>query len=87
MELRCRWRSENSINALTPDPHRLKAVNATVCASGTLLNNQALQRDSVKDESTTIAAQATAIPPHFNTLITSHLLGRKSDTNREAPHP
>jgi hypothetical protein len=63
-----------SINAATPDPHRLKPVNAIVCTSGALLNNQALQRNSVRDESTTIAAQAIAIPPYFNTLITSYLL-------------
>jgi hypothetical protein len=77
VEARCRWRSENSINAATPDPHRLKAVNAIVCTSGALLNNQALQRNSVRDESATIAVQATATPPYFNTLITGHLLGRK----------
>jgi hypothetical protein len=72
---------------VTPDPHRLKAVNAIVCTSGALLNNQALLRNSVKDESATNAMQAMAIPPYFNTLITGHLLGRKSDTNRQAPYP
>ena len=63
-----------SINAATPDPHRLRAVNAIVCTSGALLNNQALQRNSVRDESTTIAVQAMAIPPYLNTLVTGHLL-------------
>jgi hypothetical protein len=86
-ESRCRWRSENSINAVTPDPHRLKAVNTMVCTSGALLSNQVLQRNSVRDESTAIAAQAIAIPPYFNTLITSDLLGRKSDTDRKTPYP
>jgi hypothetical protein len=62
---------EISINAMNPDPHMLKAASAIDCASGVLINNQALQRNSMRDESTAIAAQATAIPQYFNSLITS----------------
>jgi hypothetical protein len=74
----------SSINAVMPDPHRLKAVNAIFCTSGALCNNQVPQRNITSEESATITAQVTAIRSYFNTLLTSHLLGRKSDTERQA---
>jgi len=46
----------NSIIAMSPDPNALMAVSA----SDALLNNQALQRKSTRDEIATLAAQATA---------------------------
>jgi hypothetical protein len=75
-----------SINAATPDPHRLRAANAVLCTEGALSNNQAPQRNSVRDASAMITAQATAIPPYFNTLITK-LQARKSDIDGQAPYP
>jgi len=48
---------------MTPDPKTLMAVNASDWTSDAALNNQALQRKRVSDESGTLAAQATAIPP------------------------
>jgi hypothetical protein len=77
----------NSINAMTPDPNTLMAVKASDCTSDAPLNNQALQRNSMRDESTTLTAQATAIPPCFNTLIAGHLLARKPGAHRQAPSP
>jgi hypothetical protein len=74
------------IKATTPDPHTLKAINTSICANGALLNSQVLQRNSMRNESTTITPQATAIPQCFNSLITSHPK-RKSDIDRQAPHP
>jgi hypothetical protein len=56
---------------MTPDPNTLMAVNASDCTRDALLNNQALHRKRARDESATLAAQATAIPPCFDTLITS----------------
>jgi hypothetical protein len=77
----------NSINAMTPDPNTLMAVKASGCTSDAPLNNQALQRNSMRDESATLTAQATAIPPCFNTLIASHLHARKPGAHRKAPSP
>jgi hypothetical protein len=72
---------------MTPDPNTLMAVNASDCTSDALLNNQALQRKSVRDESATFAAQATAIPLSFDSLIASRLHMRKPGANRQAPSP
>jgi hypothetical protein len=68
---------------MSPDPSALMAANAR----DALLNNQALQRKSVRDEITTPAAQATATAACFNTLITGHLHARKPGANRQAPSP
>jgi hypothetical protein len=73
------------MNAMNPDPHMLKAHSAIDCANGVLINNQVLQRNSKRDESTAIAAQATAIPPYFNSLITAHLL-RRNPTPSDKRH-
>jgi hypothetical protein len=62
---------EVSMNTVNPDPHMLKTPSAIARASGVLINNQVLQRNSMRDESTAIAAQATVIPRYFNSLITS----------------
>jgi hypothetical protein len=59
---------------MTPDPHTLMAVNASDSTSDALLNNQTLQRNSARDASATLAAQATAISPCFNSFIASDLL-------------
>src|SRR5580692_198918 len=40
----------NSTNAMAPDPNTLMAVKASDC-TGDVLNNQALQRNSMRDES------------------------------------
>src|SRR5258707_10598877 len=77
----------NSINAMTPDPNTLMPVKASDCTSDALPNNQALQRNSMRDESATLTAQATAIPPCFNTLIGSHLHRRKPGAHRQASSP
>jgi hypothetical protein len=74
-------------NAMTPDPHALMAVNASDSTSVALLDNQTLQRNSVRDASATLAAQATAISPCFNTFIASDLHTRKPGANRQAPFP
>jgi hypothetical protein len=63
----------DSINAMTPDPSTLMAVNASDGTSDAPLANQALQRWSVTTESATLAAQATAIPSCFNALIAGDL--------------
>src|ERR1700730_10318326 len=55
----------------------LRVANAIVCTSGALLNNQALQRNNMRQESTTISAHATTIPPCCNTFMTSYLLKAK----------
>jgi hypothetical protein len=47
---------EISINAMNPDPHMLKAASAIDCASGVLINNHVLERNSMRDESAAIAA-------------------------------
>lgn len=73
----------NSINAMSPDPNALMAVSA----SDALLNNQALQRKSMRDEIATLAAQATATAARFNTLITGHLHTRKPGANRRRHLP
>ena len=62
---------------MTPDTNTLKAVNASDCTSAALLNNKALKRTSVRDESATLAAQATAIPLCCDTLIAAYLPMRK----------
>jgi hypothetical protein len=62
---------EISMHAMNPDPHMLKTPSAIDPVSGVLINNQVLQRNSMRDESTTIAVQATAIPPYFISLIIS----------------
>jgi hypothetical protein len=72
----------HSINAMIPDPSALTAVNASDCTRDTLLKTHALQRKSMRDESATLAAQATAIPPCFKTVITSDLHPRKPGANR-----
>jgi hypothetical protein len=77
----------NSINAMTPDPHTLMAVNASDSMSDALLNNQTLQTNSARDASATLAAQATAISPCFNSFIASDLHARKPGANRQAPSP
>ncbi len=63
--------STGSINAITPELNTLRAVNATICTSGALLNNQVVQRNGMRNESTTIAAPRKACPSYFNTLVTS----------------
>jgi hypothetical protein len=78
---------EISIKAMNPDPHMLKAPSAIDCASGVLINNQVLQRNSTRDESIAIAALATAIPKYFSSLITSPSPLAKSATDRQAPYP
>jgi hypothetical protein len=45
---------------MTADPNTLMTINAGNCRCDALLNNQALQRKSVKTEMVTPAAQATA---------------------------
>jgi hypothetical protein len=45
---------------MTADPNTLMTINAGNCRSDTLLNSQALQRKSIKTETVTPAAQATA---------------------------
>jgi hypothetical protein len=62
---------------MSADPDALIAINASDCASEALFNNQALQRKSVRDESATLAAQATTMAACFNTLITGRLRMRK----------
>ena len=75
---RTREDDRSSINAMSPDPIALMAVSA----SDALLNNQALQRKSMRDEIATLAAQATATAACFNTLITGHLHTRKPGADR-----
>jgi hypothetical protein len=50
----------NSINAMTPDPNTLMAIKASDCTSDAPLNNQALQRNSMRDESATLTARRGA---------------------------
>jgi hypothetical protein len=59
----------HSINAMTPDPSTLIAVNASDCTRDTLLKTHALQRKSIRGKSAALAATATAIPLCFNTVI------------------
>jgi hypothetical protein len=61
----------NSTNAMTAEPRTLMAVNASDCTSDALRKTHALQRTSARDASATLAAQATAIVPCFNSLITT----------------
>jgi hypothetical protein len=75
------------MNTVNPDPHMLKTPSAIDCANGVLINNQVPQRNSVRDESTAIAAQAAVIPQYFNSLITSSSPLTISDTDRQAPYP
>jgi hypothetical protein len=72
---------------MSPDPNALMAINGSDCTSDALLNNQALQRKSMRDESATLAAQATTMAACFNTLITGHLHMRKPGAHRPAPSP
>jgi len=76
----------NSTNAMAPDPNTLMAVKASDC-TGDVLNNQALQRKSMRDESATLSAQATAVPPCLNAFIASHLPARIPGAHRQAPSP
>jgi hypothetical protein len=62
---------------MSPDPNALMTINASDRLSDALLNNQALQRENMRDASATLPAQATAIPSCFNTLITGPLHTRK----------
>jgi hypothetical protein len=72
---------------MNPDPHMLKAHSAIDCANGVLINNQVLQRNSMKDANAPITAPATAIPPYFNSLVTSPSPKAKSGADRQAPYP
>jgi len=75
------------MNTVNPDPHMLKTPSAIDRARGVLINSQVLQRNSMRDESTTIAAQATVIPQYVNSLFTSPSPQAKFDTLRRAPYP
>jgi hypothetical protein len=52
---------------MSPDPNALM----TTSASDALLNSQALQRKSTRNEIATLAVQATATAARFNTFITA----------------
>jgi hypothetical protein len=52
---------------MSPDPNALMATSAI----DVLLNSQALQRKSTRNEIATLAAQATAIAARFSTFITA----------------
>jgi hypothetical protein len=58
---------------MSADPDAFNAINASDCASDALFNSQALQRKRMRDESATLAEQATTMAACFNTLITVHL--------------
>ena len=77
----------DSINAMTPDPNTLMAVNASDGTSDAPLNNQAPQRRSVTTDSATLAAQATAIPSCFNALIAGDLHPLKPGANQQRHLP
>jgi hypothetical protein len=57
---------------MSPDPDTLMAINASDCMSDALPDNQTLQRKSMRDESATLAAQATAAVLCFNRFMASH---------------
>jgi hypothetical protein len=54
---------------MSPDPNALMAASAR----DALLNDQALQRKSMRDEIATLTAQGAAAAACFNTLITGPL--------------
>jgi hypothetical protein len=68
---------------MRPDPSALKAASAI----DTLLNNQALQRESKRDEIATLTAQGAAAAACFNTLITGHLHVLKPGADRRRHLP
>ena len=65
---------ENSISAMTPDTHALKAISISESRTAGLLDNQASRQYRVRYASATLAAHATAISPYFNTFIASYFL-------------
>jgi hypothetical protein len=77
---------ENSINAMTPDTHALKAINIGESTIAGLLDKQASRQYCVRYASATLAAHATAIPPYFNTFIASCFLGENQSVNAIPPH-
>jgi hypothetical protein len=68
---------------MIPDPSTLMADSAR----DPLLDNQAPQRISMREEIATLTAQATATAACFNILITGHLHTRKSGASRRRLFP
>ena len=66
----------SSINAMSPDANALRVVNASDCTSDAPPNSQMLHRGRSRDESATLAVQATAKVPCFNAFIGSDLRDR-----------
>jgi hypothetical protein len=59
------------------------AINASDCMGDALPDNQTLQIISMRDESATLAAQATAAVLCFNTFMASHLLEQMISIGRD----
>jgi hypothetical protein len=74
----------NSISAIIPDTNTLKAINTGDCTSDAPLKTQAFVRKTIVAETATLAVQAIANPPCFDTVIASHLQRRKPDAKTSA---
>jgi hypothetical protein len=60
------------------------AINTGDCRSDAPLKTQALLRKTIVRETATLAVQAIANPPCFDTVIASHLHRKKPDASTSA---